>query len=113
MQFKVIEAFQDSTYLVVTDLGLSLKDGTIQDMKVRVIARLLSEGTSLVGDFDGDDSVGFRDFLMFAQAYGTTDQNYDLNGDGSVGFRDFLIFAQMYGTTADTSPTDTMSPDRR
>ena len=50
-----------------------------------------------VGDFDGDGSVGFSDFLMFAQAFGTNDTKFDIDGDGSVGFADFLLFAAEFG----------------
>ena len=55
-------------------------------------------------DFDGDDWVGFSDFLIFAQAFGsergdgTYDARIDLNSDGSIGFTDFLIFAQSFGS---------------
>jgi hypothetical protein len=53
----------------------------------------------LVGDFDGDESVGFRDFVMFAQAYAEIKTEFDLDGDGSVGFRDFFLFAQNFGNS--------------
>ncbi len=55
-------------------------------------------------DFDGDDFVGFTDFLIFAQVFGsqqgdgTYDARIDLNSDGSIGFTDFLIFAQSFGS---------------
>ena len=55
-------------------------------------------------DFDGDDWVGFSDFLIFAQVFGsergdgTYDARIDLNTDGSIGFTDFLIFAQSFGS---------------
>ena len=54
-------------------------------------------------DFDGDDYVGFSDFLIFASAFGSRqgDGRYnaaaDLNSDGSIDFTDFLIFAQSFG----------------
>ena len=54
-------------------------------------------------DFDGDDFVGFSDFLVFASVFGSRqgDGRYnaaqDLNTDGSVDFTDFLIFAQSFG----------------
>ena len=57
-------------------------------------------------DFDGDDYVGFQDFLIFASAFGsrqgdgTYDARIDLNSDGSIGFQDFLIFAQSFGGPA-------------
>ncbi len=55
-------------------------------------------------DFDGDGTVGFSDFLIFAGAFGSSqgDGKYnaaqDLNSDGSVDFTDFLIFAGDFGS---------------
>ncbi|MDE3259941.1 MAG: hypothetical protein OYM47_19075 [Gemmatimonadota bacterium] len=54
-------------------------------------------------DFDGDDFVGFSDFLIFAgvfpsrQGDGRYNAAQDLNSDGSIDFTDFLIFAQSFG----------------
>ena len=54
-------------------------------------------------DFDGDGSVGFPDFLVFAQNFGTTsadpgfDARFDLDTDGVVGFTDFLVFVNQFG----------------
>ena len=54
-------------------------------------------------DFDGDGSVGFADFIVFAQAFGSRsgDDRYesraDLDGDGDIGFSDFVLFAQYFG----------------
>ncbi len=58
---------------------------------------------ALRGDFDGNGTVGFSDFVAFAQAFGSRagtagwDAKFDLNGDGEVGFRDFLILAAQFG----------------
>ena len=55
-------------------------------------------------DFNGDGSVGFTDFVIFAGGFGAAagNQSYnpalDLDGSGNVGFSDFLIFAQAFGT---------------
>ena len=55
-------------------------------------------------DFDGDGTVGFGDFLLFAAAFGQSqgdagyDARYDLDEDGVIGFGDFLIFAGAFGT---------------
>ena len=57
----------------------------------------------IAGDFNGDASVDFTDFLLFAAAYGSSsgdagfDPLYDLDGRGSVDFADFVAFAQVYG----------------
>lgn len=56
-------------------------------------------------DFDGDGIVGFSDFLLFVEHFGTdlTDEIYkarfDLNGNGTIEFSDFLIFVSDFGKT--------------
>ena len=56
-------------------------------------------------DFDGDGIVGFSDFLLFVEYFGTdhTDEIYkarfDLNGNGTIEFSDFLIFVSDFGKT--------------
>ena len=63
----------------------------------------VSRQPGLRTDFDGNGSVGFQDFLLFASHYGYAaghanyDARYDLDGDGRIGFGDFLIFVQDYG----------------
>ena len=51
-------------------------------------------------DFDGDGTVGFSDFLLFAAAFGAANPDFDLDGNGAVGFSDFLIFAAAFGRPA-------------
>ena len=57
-------------------------------------------------DFDRDGSVGFGDFVLFAQGFGTRpgdpnfDANLDLNGDEQVSFADFILFAAVFGMSA-------------
>ncbi len=48
-------------------------------------------------DFDDSGEVDFADFVLFAQAFGSTRAEYDLNGDGRVNFADFVAFAQLFG----------------
>ena len=54
----------------------------------------------LVADVDGNGSVDFSDFLMFAESFGTmagaTDYNRaaDATADGVVDFTDFLEFSR-------------------
>lgn len=56
-------------------------------------------------DFDGDLTIGFGDFLLFAVAFGSTtadasfEARFDTDGDGAVGFPDFLAFAAVFGKT--------------
>ena len=54
-------------------------------------------------DLDVDGVVGFSDFLIFVQHYGTICDmstyyhNADFDGNGVVGFSDFLLFSQEFG----------------
>ncbi len=56
------------------------------------------------GDFNGDGTINFSDFLLFIVAFGTGsgdagfDAQMDLNGDGMIDFSDFLIFVGHYGS---------------
>ena len=52
-------------------------------------------------DFDGDGSVEFRDFFLFADNFGQpmtpARTKFDLDGDGKIGFGDFFLFADAFG----------------
>ena len=54
-------------------------------------------------DFNDDGSVGFADFVLFAQRFGLRegdagyDAKYDLDENGAIGFGDFVIFANAFG----------------
>lgn len=61
-----------------------------------------AEAQTVSSDFDGSGSVEFGDFLLFAQAFGSSDSGFDLDNDGQVGFGDFLIFAQAFGSAGST-----------
>ena len=94
ISFDVGNGFADSTFVIITEIGLSLSSGSLQTYPVRITATLLESSPA---DFDGDGSVGFTDFLLFAIAFDSTDTKCDLDGDGSVGFSDFLLFALEFG----------------
>ncbi|MDA0746932.1 MAG: hypothetical protein O2954_10460 [bacterium] len=53
--------------------------------------------TAADADFNGNGTVDLADFILFAQAYNTTQARYDLTGDGTVNLSDFLAFARVYG----------------
>ncbi len=61
-------------------------------------------------DFNGNGTVDFPDFLLFANAFGSQagqekyESKYDLDGDGEIGFPDFILFASTFGQTVNTSP---------
>ena len=51
---------------------------------------------ALLGDYDGNGSVNFPDFLSFADAYLTDSPVHDVDGNGTVNFADFMAFADNY-----------------
>lgn len=48
-------------------------------------------------DFNDDRQVTFGDFILFVQAYNTTDTLFDLNDNSVVDFGDFVIFVKSFG----------------
>ena len=61
----------------------------------------------LVGDINGDGSVGFPDFLILSANFGQSvdpGTNGDIDGDGMVGFPDFLALSANFGATAPAAP---------
>ena len=52
--------------------------------------------TSPDADFDGNGTVEFGDFILFARAFGTAQTRFDLNGNGTVDFPDFLVFSRQF-----------------
>ena len=61
------------------------------------------DNNASIPDFDGDGTIGFGDFLIFAGVFGARDGDekydarHDLDGDGEIGFSDFVNFAQNFG----------------
>jgi hypothetical protein len=57
------------------------------------------EGNEILGDFDGNATVNFDDFFIFADNFGQADFDpaTDLDGSGAVNFDDFFIFADNFG----------------
>ena len=55
------------------------------------------------GDFNGDQVVDFDDFYLFADQFGSSDDEpdydpaFDLTGDGRIDFGDFWEFADLFG----------------
>ncbi len=60
--------------------------------------------TMLTGDFDGNGTVEFPDFLLFVAQFGksSSDDGFnarmDLDGNGAVEFPDFLLFVAAFGS---------------
>jgi hypothetical protein len=47
-------------------------------------------------DFNSDGKLSLTDFILFAQAFNSTNPTFDLNDNGKVDLGDFLIFAQAF-----------------
>ncbi len=64
------------------------------------ITPLSIELTSLDADFDNDGIVGFRDFLLFAEHFGSHigqdryHSEFDILPDGQINFADFVLFTE-------------------
>ena len=75
-----------------------------------------SPTNSLLGDLDGDGTVGFPDFLQIADNFGDDAREYeagDVNCDGTVAFDDFLAIAGNFGETlaAESEPEFRIVPE--
>ena len=114
IHFRTTANFTGTTIrLTLAELG---RGGPIERLPLNVNIELLSGPVAPSPDFDGDGRVGFSDFLVFAENFGTQqgdgqyDARTDLDSDGRVGFSDFLIFAEAFGTAVETpsglSPAD-------
>ena len=82
-----------------TEVTLNFPDLPDQRIVTNEVIRL-GLGASVVGDFDGNGSVDFMDFFMFADAFGNSNAEpiYDLDGSGFVDFMDFFMFADAFGS---------------
>ena len=110
--FKALDGFDGETAITLTkaEIGNATTfENVISTPNNSVVIR--SGGTSAKTpspDFDGDGSVSFRDFIMFAQKFGSKkgdgmyEATFDLDSNGDVGFRDFISFAQFYGKDPST-----------
>ena len=86
----------------------------------RTTTHAITVNATPLPDFDGDGTVGFSDFVIFADVFGARqgdgsgryEAKYDLDGDGEIGFGDFLIFAGSFGKEPPSSGGgDGGSPD--
>ena len=97
-------AASQGTITMAGSLGLPFETVPVSNGDIRVLPGLsFGATTGPVGDFDGDGTTGFSDFLVFAAAFGSAQgdpifrPDADLDGNGDVGFSDFLIFAAAFG----------------
>ena len=97
IRFRTGSAFSGTTIDLV--YGELARDGQVESVTLNASVDLQSPSW----DFDGDGRVGFFDFVLFGDrfgsrsGYGTYEAKYDLDSNGTVGFSDFVIFANNFG----------------
>ncbi len=75
----------------------------IPALEARGVEVLFDRPATPTPDFNGDGTVDFGDFLLFARGFGARrgdqgyDARFDLDGNGEIGFTDFLKFATEFG----------------
>ncbi len=100
IRFRVSETFQ--TGQIQLRYARIRRSGQFEAFANPVVLRF-SQRAGPRSDFDGDGTVGFTDFLLFAGVFGLSQDDagyharFDLDGDGTIGFGDFLIFASAFG----------------
>ena len=102
--FSPISAETYSGTIVITsddedepEIAVDLSGAGFDAEEVQVLQD--AEGNTILGDFDGNATVNFDDFFIFADNFGKDDfdEPTDLDGSGSVNFDDFFIFADNFG----------------
>jgi len=99
IKIRVLKGFTGSADVTMVRYGLRPVDGEQIFESVEVVVTISHEvlGDPPPGDFDGDGIVDFPDFFLFADAFWTASDEFDLTGDGFVDFRDFFLFADYFG----------------
>jgi hypothetical protein len=108
IDFRVVDGFVGDTEitLVKAAIGNAVSFENVESEPGNSVVIHISVSAGPNPDFDGDGVIGFRDFILFAQKFGTEvgeeayDSQFDLDSGGDVGFRDFILFAQVYGKAA-------------
>jgi len=93
---------QPGKYAIPNAITLTDEDFTNLDFDPPTVS-ITVLGNSLLGDLNGDDSVGLADLAILASAYGTSasDSDFlakaDLNSDGEIDIGDLAILAGNWG----------------
>ena len=104
IHFRTTPTFSGTTIRLTR--AIMSRDGQFETISLNVTIALLSVPSP---DFDGDGRVGFTDFVLFADRFGSTrgdgiyEVKYDLDVDGAIGFADFVIFARDFGKEVSSS----------
>ena len=92
---------EEDTRLLLTVRSRMLDGYFFGDLvvEVPVFTESSGTGTGLAADFNRDGEVGFSDFFLFVDAFGSDEGRYDLDGSGTVDFGDFFLFADSFGSS--------------
>ncbi len=94
MPFEAGLAYTITLSMAADSSGVPLAPG---NRNVTFIPDQTISPAAAVADFDGSGVVDFSDFLLFANAFGSSDPRFDLDDDGLVAFSDFVRFAFFFG----------------
>ena len=100
----IVVALVSLAFVCHAAMGSDTSDNDVSARAISISAN--GDDTASIPDFDGDGTIGFGDFVIFAGVFGARrddekyEAKYDLNGDGEIGFPDFVIFAQNFGKEA-------------
>ncbi len=81
----------------IFEVQLRLAAGGSGVLEIHSELLINADGSTLLGDLNGDLVVDFADFFVFADLFGSTDPSADFDGNGTVGFEDFFTFADQFG----------------
>ena len=104
VRFQVSRDLAGTASLTLTSASLR-KGGQQERFTPRVAVEVATGATGgePSADFDGDGEVGFNDFFLFTNAFGSRkgdagfDGKFDLDQSGEVEFNDFFIFTNEFG----------------
>ena len=88
-------------YRSTGSISRRLNAGDIRAAIEAALNAIVDEPEVISPDFDGDGLVGFIDFFMFADAFGSEDAMFDLDRSGVVDFFDLFILADYFNQVVD------------
>jgi hypothetical protein len=83
IEFKTLDGFQGETEIVLTkaEIGDASTFGNVATTPNSSVVIRSDSASRPTPDFDGDGSVGFRDFILFAQFYGKDPSTFGVERD--------------------------------
>ena len=94
--FTLSTDFSGSTLLELVELTIGPSLEELQNFNPGA-AVVVTTGTTIAGDMNGDRRVDFADLFIFAGGFGSAEPMFDLDGSGVVDLGDFFILADNFG----------------